>query len=284
MIDLEEIDESRGGTYFPSNRRTSRSLMRRPFVRDACAQPTLASPFPPASASSDRHLISDQTTLIILKGSTLSDTVGLEADEVLTRLTISAHSCPVTRASIVQLFRLACHRSRSRCKRQGVENTATIPLVLELKAVAPSTIVKRAKSTGSGSSPHRELRRCGGHGTVNRMRKGTGEVSVNARFRDRTRRTAATAMCAVALGLNKRHGWLESPRCEPSRCPLTAVTMLDACIAGVWGNDLAGRTHWVSPTLLGDRSYHQQQRTTRATPDRWRTPGLAFVVNLRRQA
>ena len=83
MIDLEEIDESRGGTYFPSNRRTSRSLMRRPFVRDACAQPVLASPFPPASASSDRHLISDQTTLIILKGSTLSDTVGLEADEVL---------------------------------------------------------------------------------------------------------------------------------------------------------------------------------------------------------
>ena len=57
-------------------------------------------------------------------------------------------------------------------------------------------------------------------------------------------------MCAVALGLNKRHGWLESPRCEPSRCPLTAVTMLDACIAGVWGNDLAGRTHWVSPALL----------------------------------
>jgi hypothetical protein len=75
-------------------------------------RPSWRARFPSASASSDRHLIFDQPTVIILKDPTLSDTVGLEADEVLTRLTISVHFVP-------------CHIQFHRSPTSGVHSAST---------------------------------------------------------------------------------------------------------------------------------------------------------------
>jgi hypothetical protein len=45
-------------------------------------------------ASSDWHLVFDQRTLIVLKDTTLSDPVGLETDDALTRITFSVNAVP----------------------------------------------------------------------------------------------------------------------------------------------------------------------------------------------
>jgi hypothetical protein len=54
-------------------------------------------------ASSARPLLGEQRTAIVLKDSTQRDTVGLEPDEALTRITISAYFVPCH----IQFHRLA---------------------------------------------------------------------------------------------------------------------------------------------------------------------------------
>ena len=92
------------------------------------------------------------------------------------------------------------------------------------------------------------------------MRKGTGEVSVRLAVARKDRRTRCDSACVRSnLWAERRRGvaWItklfDIPLIPLDRRP---STKLNACIARVWGNDFAGRTHRVSAALPENRSYH----------------------------
>ena len=78
---------------------------------------------------------------------------------------------------------------------------------------------------GSGSSPHRARRRCGGKPRYKRVRRGTGEVSVTARSCDVTRGLVRTTL----PGRGERRRWLIRRRVTHSRCSLPRDPLRAQC-------------------------------------------------------
>lgn len=114
---------------------------------------------------------------------------------------------------------------------------------------------------GSGSSPHRVERpyggHSGGHPNAERNRRSVGHISLcDDEPKDWCGQLPHGQTWAEATGVAVTAKLLHTPLppSHPDRCPSTRCSVLE--VAGVWGNDVADKTEWVS-AALDRRSYHQ---------------------------
>jgi hypothetical protein len=127
----------------------------------------------------------------------------------------------------------------------------------------------------------------GGNGAVNRMRKGTGEVSVKARARAMRPEEPVRKHCLRSnrSGAKVGSGWNCRGADNNSVTPIHPYHVRAQCSKRAWPGSGAtvppGRTEWVS-AVLGHRSYHQQDYATSATEDHAGPPLLKSA--LRHQA